>query len=129
MRSFVQAFRDRTGWLKTVDFLIGSTFCAALAVLVCLLVPMTAQKATIPFIFTIVIVAVSMRYGAGAGVLGCILSAAIFAMFLFNPLGSVAVSNPAAKNNLFWMILLGIPGSYLFAPFDGERAERTNKDR
>jgi K+-sensing histidine kinase KdpD len=114
----------RSELLKTCDLLIGALFCALLAVLVCLVVPLDAQRAVVPSVFIVVVIAMAMRFGAGAGVLGCILSAVIFAFFLFRPLGSIAIANSAAKSNLVWMILLGVPGSYLFAPTDDEPAKR-----
>ncbi len=122
MKTFLQSLR-KPRILKLLNFLIGAGLCASVAVFVCLIFPISAQRAAVPMIFTLVIIAMAMRFGAGAGVLGCLLSAIIFALFLFKPMGSVAIANPSAKSNLLWMILLGVPGSYLFAPIEAEPAK------
>ncbi len=127
MHAFLRAFGSRASALNALNFLIGALSCATLAVMVCLLMPAHAQLAAVPMVFILVVVAMSMRFGAGAGVLGCLLSALIFALFLFKPAGGVAFHNSSANNNLFCMILWGVPGSYLFAPLDAAPA-RADKD-
>jgi hypothetical protein len=63
-------------------------------------------------------VVLGLRYGIAVGVIGSLLSAAIFATMLFSPVGSFRVTDHAARQNLAWMVLGGIALSYLFAPSD-----------
>lgn len=78
-------------------------------------------KVLLPLWFIAVLVALAFRYGLAVGVVGSLLSAAIFATTLFTPLGSFWISDLAARQNLAWMVLGGIVLSYLFAPSDSRR--------
>jgi K+-sensing histidine kinase KdpD len=51
-----------------------------------------------------------------AGILGTVLAALVFAVFLLPPRGTLHVANDVAKSNLAWMLLIGIAFSFLFAP-------------
>jgi K+-sensing histidine kinase KdpD len=73
-------------------------------------------KVFLPLCFVAVLVALAVRYGIAAGVIGSLLSAAIFATTLFSPLGSLWISDHAARLNLAWMVLAGVALSCLFAP-------------
>ena len=75
----------------------------------------------LPLWFIAVLVALAVRYGMAVGVVGSLLSAAIFATTLFSPTGSLRISDLAARRNLAWMVLGGIALSYLFAPSDSAR--------
>ena len=57
-----------------------------------------------------------MVVGIAVGIIGSLLSAAIFATTLFSPLGSLWISDLTARRNLAWMVLAGVVLSYLFAP-------------
>jgi K+-sensing histidine kinase KdpD len=59
-----------------------------------------------------VLLAVAFRYGGGAGILGAVLSALVFAYFLFSPFGSIKVELDATRQSLGWMLMIGIPGCY-----------------
>jgi len=56
------------------------------------------------------------RFGSLAGILGTIFSAIIFATFLFEPLGRLAVHDAVQKDNLMWMVLLGLALSIFGRP-------------
>jgi len=75
-------------------------------------------KVFLPLWFVTVLVALAVRYGIMVGVVGSLLSAAIFASTLFSPLGSLWISDLTARQNLAWMVLAGVVLSYLFAPSD-----------
>ena len=75
----------------------------------------------LPLWFSAVLVALAARYGILVGVVGSLLSAAIFAFTLFSPVGSLRISDQAARQNLAWMVLGGIVLSYLLAPSDSAR--------
>jgi len=75
-------------------------------------------RVVLPLWFVAVLVVVGLRYGIGVGIVGSLLSAAIFAIMLFSPLGSFRVTDHVARQNLAWMILGGVVLSYLFAPSD-----------
>jgi K+-sensing histidine kinase KdpD len=72
--------------------------------------------------FLAVIMVIVFRFGSLAGVLGTILSGMIFAAFLFEPLGRLAVQNNDQKNNLMWMVLLGLAISLFGQPQDKKPA-------
>ena len=78
-------------------------------------------KAFLPLWFLAVLVALAVRYGIAVGVIGSLLSGAIFATTLFSPTGSLWISDLTARRNLAWMVLGGIVLSYLFAPSDSAR--------
>ena len=69
-----------------------------------------------PLLFTGVLLPVSLIFGVRAGILGTVLAAVIFALFLFHPRGSIQVADNAARANLAWMLLLGVSLSFFFAP-------------
>jgi K+-sensing histidine kinase KdpD len=79
-------------------------------------------KVFLPLWFVAVLVVLAIRYGLAVGVVGSLLSAAIFAVTLFSPTGSLWINDVGARRNLAWMVLGGIVLSYLFAPADSARA-------
>jgi K+-sensing histidine kinase KdpD len=95
---------------------IGVVFCTWAAAMICMLFQGRPTRALIPVVFLVVVTLVAMRCGIIAGIIGSAISALIFATFLFHPLGSVSVANPAARTNLAWLIVGGLAFSYLLAP-------------
>ena len=73
-------------------------------------------RALVPLGFVVVLVALSSRYGTIVSVVGAVLSAMVFAYFLFPPLFSLRVSEAPARDNLAWMVLSAIALSYLLFP-------------
>ena len=114
--------------LKTVDALIGTIFCAVLAGLATMFFPRNGHHAVLPLIFVVVIAMAAKRYGVWAGVLGSISAAMIFSYFWFLPVGSFSVTREAARNNLSWMLILGITVSY-FLSFPERVKDETTKMR
>ncbi len=72
----------------------------------------------VPAAFVILVVVVALRFGALAGILGSLVSAAIFAHWLYPPLGSLRIESAVARDHLGWMLLAGISLSYLLAAPD-----------
>lgn len=67
-----------------------------------------AHPAIAPFIFVLVLTLIAREFGAQSAFLGTLLSAGVFAYFLFAPIGSLQVADDNARRNLFWMLLCGI---------------------
>ncbi len=72
----------------------------------------------VPLAFVVLVVAAAVRFGALVGICGSLLGAAIFARYLFPPLGSLRVEDHVARANIGWMLLAGISLSYLFSAPD-----------
>lgn len=95
---------------------VGGVLCGALAIAVSLLGHGKPGKAALPIWFLAAVMMVVFRFGSMAGVLGTILSGIIFAVCLFDPLGRLAVHDAVQKNNLMWMILVGLALSIFGRP-------------
>ena len=94
---------------------LGTVLCAAVAALFSFTGQSQSGKSALPIWFLAVVMAIVFRFGSLAGALGTILSGMIFAAYLFEPLGRLAVHNTDQKNNLMWMVLVGLAIS-LFGP-------------
>jgi len=70
----------------------------------------------VPLGFVAVLIALASRFGPIVSVVGAVLSAMVFAYFLFPPLFSLRVAEAAARENLSWMALSAIALSYLLFP-------------
>jgi len=70
----------------------------------------------VPLGFVVVLVALASRFGSIVSVVGAVLSAMVFAYLLFPPLFNLRVEDPAARENLSWMVLSAIAFSYLLFP-------------
>lgn len=99
----------------TLDTVIGTLLCASLALLMCMVFNGTDVRAAMPLLFIAVLFVAAMRYGAMSGIFGGLAAAIIFAYFLFTPIGSFRVDRSPARDNLGWMLLVGIPVSYFVA--------------
>lgn len=76
----------------------------------------SAMRMYVPILFTVVLVAIAARFGLVASLLGAVLSAAVFAYFLYPPLRSLQVDEAAARDSLSWMILSAAVLSFLLFP-------------
>ena len=88
--------------------LIGTILCAAVAVVVAVMGQSKPGKSILPIWFLAAVMLVIFRFGALAGILGTVVSGIIFAVYLFEPLGRFAVHDEVQKNNLMWMVLVGL---------------------
>ena len=73
-------------------------------------------RVRVPLGFVAVLVVLASRFGPSVSVVGAVLSAMVFAYFLFPSLFSLRVAEAAARENLSWMALSAIALSYLLFP-------------
>lgn len=99
--------------LKTA---LGAVVCAWSAALVCILLHGREVGAAIPLAFLAIVILIAVRFGTAAGAFGSILSALIFAFFLYRPVGTLSVYDTGARMSLAWLVLGGLACSYLIAP-------------
>jgi K+-sensing histidine kinase KdpD len=95
---------------------MGVLFSAAAALGASLLFATQPWRVFVPLAFVAVLVLLAARYGLAVAIIGSLLTAIIFAHFLFAPVGSLQVESAAAKTNLAWMILAAVAVSYLLFP-------------
>ena len=111
--------KTATGRLWTVSLMdasIGGLVCALAAMGFSAIANGHPWQNIAPLIFTAVLLVIAAVFGARAGILGTVLAAVVFAGFLFGAVGSIHVANESARDNLGWMLLIGIGFSFLFAP-------------
>jgi len=96
--------------------LLGAILCATLAVVVAVMGQSKPGKSILPIWFLAAVMLIIFRFGALAGILGTVISGIIFAVYLFEPLGRLAVHNEVQKDNLMWMVLVGIALSIFGRP-------------
>lgn len=107
----------RKRWLQhMLDSLIGTVLCGLAAVGASIVAIGHSWEVSMPLVFVAILLVIAFVFGARAGVLGTIIAAIIFAIFLFRPAGSLQTGNDVARMNLAWMLLLGIVFAFLFAP-------------
>ncbi|HEU5336398.1 MAG TPA: DUF4118 domain-containing protein [Terriglobales bacterium] len=99
--------------LRSVNSAIGVTACGAAAALLAILFWNSPFYILATVIFTLVVVAVAMHFGRAVGILGTLLGAAIFAIWLYPPLGSLRVNSQQARGSLNALLLGGLVLSYL----------------
>ncbi len=99
--------------LRLVNAAIGFTACGAAAALLAILFWNSRFYILATVIFTLVVVAVAMHFGRAVGILGTLLGAAIFAIWLYPPLGSLRVNSQQARGSLNALLLGGLVLSYL----------------
>ncbi len=99
-----------------MDAAIGGLLGGIAAAAACALAGGHTWKNMVPLVFTVVLLVIAAVFGSRAGILGTVLATLVFATFLFAPTGSISVASESARDNLGWMLLLGIAFSFLFAP-------------
>ena len=103
--------------LAVVGRPITGAFLSLIAALVAAKVFSHSQlRVFVPLGFVAVLIALASRFGPSVSVVGAVLSAMVFAYFLFPPLFSMRVSEAPARDNLAWMVLSSIALSYLLFP-------------
>jgi len=104
-------------WTKPhIDAAIGVVLCAIAAVGASAVASGHSWKNMVPLVFILVLLLIAGLFGTRVGILSTVLAAVIFSGFLFAPTGSIEVASDSARNNLGWMLLIGIAFSFLFAP-------------
>ena len=98
--------------LKTT---IGLVLCTAASAATALATHASSERTVVPLAFTVVIVVLAVMYGMAVGIVGALISAAVFAHVLFAPRGSLAVEDAMARGNIAWMMAASVALSFLFA--------------
>jgi K+-sensing histidine kinase KdpD len=82
-------------------------------------------RAKLPFLLLIPVVLVARKVGEAAAILGTIAAGLVFAMMLFQPLGSMGVQGKPARASLAWFLLGGMVCAHLLSP-PSARTRRTS---
>jgi integral membrane sensor domain MASE1 len=90
---------------------LGAGLCLAAAGFLTLVFRGSPLKGFLPFLFLGIIVFVAVRFGSASGILGTIGAAIVFAEFLFEPAFGLRVSDSVQRDNLVWMVIIGIAAS------------------
>jgi K+-sensing histidine kinase KdpD len=96
--------------------LAGLAICTMAAAAVAIIFDQTPWRGIVPVVFLIVILALAIFCGTAAGIMGTLISAMIFAYWLYPPIGNLAVQSDGGRSSLAWMLLGGLVISYLLAP-------------
>ncbi len=115
-RAKQEGTEHRLRLVRKADPIIGALLCGAGAGMVTLVAANYTWRVFVPLAFTLVLLLISLIFGARAGIIGTLLAAAVFAAFLFPPLGNISVIDDGARSNIAWMLLIGFAFSFLFAP-------------
>ncbi|MCU1284209.1 MAG: hypothetical protein JWO13_559 [Acidobacteriales bacterium] len=105
--------KEQRAPLRALTTFVGSFLCVLLAFIAARLFP--SRIAVAPLIFIGIVFATAWLFGSGAGILGAIGCALVFAYFV-SPSGSFRMVNGPARNNLAWLLMIAIPACYLFIP-------------
>jgi K+-sensing histidine kinase KdpD len=76
---------------------------------------------TIPLALIFVVMFVAARFGTAAAFTGGMLAAALLALCVFPPVGSLSVSDRQAQLNLMWLLLAATAGAELIGPSSNHR--------
>jgi K+-sensing histidine kinase KdpD len=98
--------------LKRAKWLGGLLICGSLALTTAKAARGRPFEALVPLAFLLVLLPCARYFGMLAGVLGSLLSALIFALYLYAPVGSLQIVNDTARSNLGLMAMGGIVLSY-----------------
>jgi K+-sensing histidine kinase KdpD len=99
----------------------GILLIVAGAVIVSRLFSHTDSKGMVPLVFAVVPILVAAVCGLTSGLVGTVLSALVFAHFLFAPGQSLVPYASLAGKSLGWMLLTSITFSYLLFPPDTKK--------
>jgi hypothetical protein len=83
--------------LRLVNSAIGFVLCGFAASLLAILFWNSRYQIVAPILFTVVVVAVAMRFGRVVGILGTLFGAALFAIWLYPPIWKLAREQPAGS--------------------------------
>jgi len=103
-------------YTKALRITVGVLLSGAAAFAASLMFATRSWRIFIPLGFVVVLVVLAARYGVAVSVIGSVLTATIFAHYLFSPVGSLQVESETARTNLAWMVLAAISVSYLLFP-------------
>jgi K+-sensing histidine kinase KdpD len=98
---------------------LGFLICTLASIVITFLLRKSDAPDTIPILFLVVVGLVAWFLGSWAAALGLFGSSLVFALFLFPPLGRLAVRAEAARTNLLMMLLFGIAVAYFYGDRTG----------
>jgi K+-sensing histidine kinase KdpD len=113
--------------LSALRVAAAAVVCAAIAAVISLVFQdhEIEFRARLPFLLLIPVVLVARKVGEAAAILGTIAAGLVFAMMLFQPLGSVGVHGKPARTSLAWFLLGGMVCAHLLSP-PSARTRRTS---
>ncbi len=79
----------------------GVAGCATAAIVAVLLARGSSLGSLVPLLFLAILLRCARYFGALAGVVGSLVSALIFAMFLYQPIGSIEIVNQSAREQIW----------------------------
>ena len=94
----------------------GVLLSAAAAMVLAIFASGKSTKAYLPWIFVIILIALSARFGPMVSLFGSVIAVIVFARRVYAPVGSVAVADETAKASLAWMALISVVAAYLLFP-------------
>ena len=110
-----------TGEKSSAKWLFGTSISVAIAAVLVVLVRGSARSSLVPIFFIFVVVVCARYFGLLAGIFGSIGASALFALFLFQPYGTLRVNNHEALSNLGLLLFAGIALSYANAGRQDDR--------
>jgi K+-sensing histidine kinase KdpD len=116
-------------WKRSAP-VIGVLLCRSAAFAAALGFRNYDSKSSLPLLFIAVVTVVALRFGSLAGILSSCSSAAIFALFLFPPIGSLRIEDVQQRTNVGWFLVAGLSISFLFAgsPSRKQRQPKASRD-
>lgn len=98
---------------------LGFLICTVTSLLITVLLRNSEAPDSVPLLFLVVVGLVAWFLGSWAAALGLLGSSLVFALFLFPPIGHLAVRAESARTNLLMMLLFGIAVAYFYGDRSG----------
>ena len=108
-------------------FLLTTTLCAGVAFAMSVLFRDFAAKAAVPVTFLLALVPVALIAGRMASLVAAIVASIIFALYLFEPYGRLAIDSPVDQIELL-CFGVGSLGVALFSPSPQPLAKKGTQD-
>jgi K+-sensing histidine kinase KdpD len=111
----------------SVGWLLGTFASIGIAAVLIVLARGSHRSAIVPVVFLVVILVCARYFGLIAGILSSVGATLMFALFLFQPYGSIRVQDHQALLNLGLLLFAGIALSYANADDDSDSMTRAWK--
>ena len=103
-------------------YFLSLSLCSALAFTFTFLFREYPVKPAVPVLFALLLVSITHFFGRVAGLLCALVGGLIFAVFLFEPYGSLVVSSTTDRVTLFCFTIVALVLVYVFPqPHSNER--------
>lgn len=106
--------------------LVGIAFCAAAALILSFIMGDAESRLAAPIVCTFPVIAASFRWGRAAAILGGLAASLIFELFLFPPIGSLYVNDPAERLALVLLACCAVVASLMSPPQPTDGTRRKN---